>query len=34
MLGALSDDRMGLSFIIAAGPRQCSHSQVLVPQDS
>jgi hypothetical protein len=25
---------MGLSFTIAVGPRQCSHSQVRVPQDS
>jgi hypothetical protein len=25
---------MGLSFTIAAGPRQCSHSQVRVPLDS
>jgi hypothetical protein len=25
---------MGLSFIIAAGPRQRSHSQVRVPRDS
>jgi hypothetical protein len=30
----LSNERMGLSFAIAAGPRQCSHSQVLVPWDS
>jgi hypothetical protein len=29
-----SDGRMGLSFTIAAGPRQRSHSQVLVPRDS
>jgi hypothetical protein len=28
----LSDERMGLSFTIAAGPRQRSHSQVRVPQ--
>jgi hypothetical protein len=25
---------MGLSFTIAAGPRQCSHSQVRVPWES
>jgi hypothetical protein len=31
--GALSDERTGLSFIIAAGPRQASHSRVRVPQD-
>jgi hypothetical protein len=31
MWGALSDQRMGLSFTIAAGPRQFSHSQVRVP---
>jgi hypothetical protein len=30
----LSDERMGLSFTIAAGPRQDSHSQVRVPWDS
>jgi hypothetical protein len=30
----LFDDRMGLSFTIAAGPRQRSHSQVWVPWDS
>jgi hypothetical protein len=30
----LSDTRIGLSFIIAAGPRQRSHSQVRVPWDS
>jgi hypothetical protein len=30
----LSDERTGLSFTIAAGPRQCSHSWVLVPRDS
>jgi hypothetical protein len=29
-----SDERMGLSFTIAAGPRQSIHSQVRVPQDS
>jgi hypothetical protein len=32
--GALSDERRGLSFIIAAGPRQRRHSQVRVPWDS
>jgi hypothetical protein len=32
--GALSDKRTGLSFTIAAGPRQRSHSQVRVPRDS
>jgi hypothetical protein len=30
----LSDERMGLLFTIAAGPRQYSHFQVWVPQDS
>jgi hypothetical protein len=34
MWGALSDERTGLSFTIAAGPRQRIHSQVRVPQDS
>jgi hypothetical protein len=29
-----SDDRMGLSFTIAAGPRQRIHSQIRVPWDS
>jgi hypothetical protein len=36
-LGSLfvsSDERMGLSFTIAAGPRQHSHSQVWVPRNS
>jgi hypothetical protein len=32
--GALSDERMGLSFITAAGPRQHSHSRARVPWDS
>jgi hypothetical protein len=32
--GALSDVRTGLSFIIAPGPRQRSHSRVRVPRDS
>jgi hypothetical protein len=31
MWGAVSDERTGLSFTIAAGPRQRSHSQVRVP---
>jgi hypothetical protein len=31
MSGALSDERTGLSFSIAAGPRQRSHSRVRVP---
>jgi hypothetical protein len=31
MWGALSDKRTGLSFTIAAGPRQRSHSRVQVP---
>jgi hypothetical protein len=31
MWGALSDEKMGLSFTIAAGPRQCSHSRVRDP---
>jgi hypothetical protein len=30
----LSDERMVLSYTIVAGPRQRSHSQVLVPLDS
>jgi hypothetical protein len=30
----LSDERTGLSFTIAAGPRQRSHSQIRVPQNS
>jgi hypothetical protein len=34
MWGALSDDRAGLSFTTAAGPRQRSHSRVRVPWDS
>jgi hypothetical protein len=34
MWGALSDERTGLSFTIAAGPRQRSHFQVRVPWDS
>jgi hypothetical protein len=33
MWGALSDERMVLSFTIVAGARQRSHSQVLVPWD-
>jgi hypothetical protein len=33
MRGALSDERTGLLFTIAAGPRQHSHSRVRVPQD-
>jgi hypothetical protein len=32
--GALSDERTGLSFTVAAGLRQRSHSWVRVPQDS
>jgi hypothetical protein len=32
--GALSDERTGLSFTIAAGPRQRSHFRVRVPSDS
>jgi hypothetical protein len=32
--GAFSDKRMGLSFTIAAGPHQSSHSWVWVPWDS
>jgi hypothetical protein len=31
MWGALSNERTGLSFTIAAGPRQRSHFQVRVP---
>jgi hypothetical protein len=31
MWGTLSDDRTGLSFTIAADPRQRSHSRVRVP---
>jgi hypothetical protein len=34
MWGALSVERMGLSFTVAAGPRQRSHSRVRVPWDS
>jgi hypothetical protein len=34
MRGALSDERTGLSFTTAAGPRQHSHSRVRVPWDS
>jgi hypothetical protein len=34
MWSALSDDRTGLSFTTASGPRQCSHSTVGVPRDS
>jgi hypothetical protein len=34
MLGALSDERTGLSFTIAAGPRQRRHSLIWVPWDS
>jgi hypothetical protein len=31
MWGAVSDERMGLSFAIVAGPRQRSHFEVQVP---
>jgi hypothetical protein len=34
MWGALSDERMGLSFILAAGARQRSHSRARVPWGS
>jgi hypothetical protein len=34
MWGVLSDERTGLSFAIATGPRQRSHSRVRVPWDS
>jgi hypothetical protein len=34
MWGALSDERTGLSFAIAADLRQRSHSRVRVPWDS
>jgi hypothetical protein len=34
MWGALFDERTGLSFTIAAGPRQLSYSQIRVPHDS
>jgi hypothetical protein len=34
MWGALSDERTGLSFTVAAGARQPSHSRVQVPGDS
>jgi hypothetical protein len=33
MWGTFSDERMALSFTIAAGPCQCSHFQVQVPWD-
>jgi hypothetical protein len=33
LLSALFDERTGLLFRIASGPRQRSHSQVLVPRD-
>jgi hypothetical protein len=33
MWGVLSDERAGLSFTIAAGPRQRSYSRVRVPWD-
>jgi hypothetical protein len=34
MWGVLSDERTVLSFTIAAGPRQSSHSRIRVPWDS
>jgi hypothetical protein len=34
MWGALSDEKTGMSFTIAAGPRQRGHYEVRVPQDS
>jgi hypothetical protein len=34
MSGALFDERTGLLFTIAAGPRQRSHSRIRVPWDS
>jgi hypothetical protein len=34
MWSALSDERTGLSFTIAAGSRQRSHSRVRVPRNS
>jgi hypothetical protein len=34
MWGALSNEKTGLSFTIAAGSRQCGHSWVQVPWDS
>jgi hypothetical protein len=34
MWGALSDERMGQPFTIAAGPSQSNHSWVRVPRDS
>jgi hypothetical protein len=34
MWGTLSDERTGLSFTIAAGPRQRNHFRVRVPWDS
>jgi hypothetical protein len=34
MWGTLSEERTGLSFTIAAGPRQSSHSRIRVPWDS
>jgi hypothetical protein len=34
MWGVLSDEKTRLSFTIASGPRQRSHSRVRVPQES
>jgi hypothetical protein len=34
MWGALSDERTGMTFTIAAGPRQRSNSRVRIPWDS
>jgi hypothetical protein len=34
MWGALSDEKTDLSFTVASGPRQHSHSRVRVPWDS
>jgi hypothetical protein len=34
MWGTVSDDRRGLSFTVAAGPRQHSYSRVRVPRVS
>jgi hypothetical protein len=32
-VGAISDERTGLSFTVAVGNRQCSYSRVRIPRD-